>query len=120
MGLPQDIIDFKFLSEGAKYRQMLKLFRITILIFCVVMVGKQVYEAITNFISYNPTYSTKIIKSLRPEYLPSIQICPRPGWDLDKLEEAGYSSTKNYYMGTLKCQSEDGDISASCSYSWQG
>ena len=84
------------------------------------MVLLTVYETTNKLLSDNPSYTTKITRPLQPEYLPSIQICPQPGWNLEKLKKVGYSDLFYYYFGDIQCESKDGDISEDCPKSWRG
>lgn len=84
-----------------------KLFERTSYSFCVIMVIYQVSDSLDRYFSDNPTYPTLRTRSIQPEDLPSIQLCPSPAWNMDLLNSAGYRTPGNLLYGEFECSSND-------------
>ena len=65
------------------------------------MVVYQVSKYVETLIYDNPTFSTMKIRPLELDDLPNIQVCPQPGWNLDKVKQAGYNGSREYYLGLM-------------------
>ena len=62
-------------------------------------------------------------RPIQPEDLPSIQLCPKPGWDMKKVKAAGYKTQGKAYLGDVECISNEkypNKTKSNCPPGWNG
>ena len=91
------------------------LFLVVAYFLCTSMVIYQFSMTMVTWLVTKPTSMSMKSRPFTAEDLPSITVCPVPGFDIEKLNSAGYSSLWNYYLGNLDCGNK-----STCPLSWNG
>ena len=70
---------------------------INIVVFCLTL-----YLVIQEFYGYilKPTHSSKFEEEFNSKYYPVFYVCPKTGFNIDKLKYHGYSSSLDYHQGS--------------------
>ena len=74
---------------------------------CTIMVIYQVSCSMVEYFTNNPTLTSTTTRPLQPEDLPSIQLCPIPGWNMEKIKKSGYRTPYRFYNGKVECISKE-------------
>ena len=71
---------------------------INIVVFCLTL-----YLVILEFYGYilKPTHSSKSEEEFNSKYYPVFYVCPKTGFNIDKLRYHGYSSSLDYHAGDV-------------------